>query len=181
MKIYTRGGDKGQTSLIGGSRVAKNDTRVNAYGTVDELNSTLGIVIALIDNQRLKKELQHIQHTLFDCGADLANPLIQSEGVIKKDDVNWLEERIDFYSECVAPLTKFILPGGSLAASQLHFSRTVARRAERMIINLAQEAQISKETTAYVNRLSDYLFAVARYLNKKANIDEPVYDVDLIK
>jgi len=175
MRIYTRGGDKGKTSLIGGQRVSKDNIRVNAYGTIDELNAAIGVAIAAMTNATMKQELQHIQHTLFDCGADLANPEVKEVGMTTSSHVAWLEERIDFYTEQAPPLENFILPGGAPAASHLHVARTIARRAERAIVTLAEIAEVSHITRSYVNRLSDYLFATARFLNLESGIKEPVY------
>jgi len=179
MKIYTRGGDKGQTSLIGGKRVRKDHIRVNAYGTIDELNAAIGVALSVMTNESMKKELHHIQHTLFDCGADLANPEVKGVGMTAAHHVTWLEERIDFYSTQTPLLEKFVLPGGAPAASHLHLARTIARRAERGIVTLAESEEVSNVTRSYINRLSDYLFAAARFINKEASVEEPVYDKPL--
>ena len=176
MKIYTRGGDKGKTSLIGGTRVDKFNIRVDAYGTIDELNSVIGVAIAHLEDYELRTDLMRIQHNLFDCGADLANPDISNQTVITKKNIQWLEQTIDKYTECVPPLQNFILPGGAKSASYLHLARTVARRAERKIATLAASTEIDSNINAFINRLSDYLFASARYVNWKNGEIEPSYN-----
>lgn len=179
MKIYTKTGDKGETSIIGG-RVSKADAKVNAYGTVDEANSFIGLAVAFLPDseQELKAELEKIQHELFDCGGDLS----MKEGAAEKygfklqeEMVTYLEERIDVYMKEAPELERFILPGGTQAAAYLHVARTVVRRAERDTVRLAQQEQINPYTQRYLNRLSDYLFAVARVANARANHPDVEY------
>jgi cob(I)alamin adenosyltransferase len=180
MKIYTRSGDLGQTSIIGG-RVDKDDLRVEAYGTVDELNSLLGQVISLIDVNRyhdLRADLLEIQHELFDCGHDLA--LIradQSHFKVMDEMIARLETWIDKYDAETPDITRFILPGGSLLSASLHVCRTVCRRAERRVVTLAKTSEINDEVRKYLNRLSDFFFTIARV----ANVREGVTDVEYIR
>jgi cob(I)alamin adenosyltransferase len=175
-RIYTRGGDKGETSLGDGKRVAKDDLRVEAYGTVDETNSVIGLArlhcggLPLVDAR-----LGLIQNDLFDLGADLCVP-----GESRKDDgalrivqsqIDRLEAEIDAMNDQLAPLNSFILPGGSSAAAHLHHARTVARRAERLICALAREEPLNPLAIAYINRLSDHLFVLARHVNDNGAAD----------
>mgnify|MGYP001097390654 FL=1 len=183
-RIYTRGGDAGQTSLGRGERVAKHDIRVEAYGTTDEANSVIGLARNAIaragaKNPRLEEAdamLGRIQNDLFDLGADLCTP----EGKTKRDEqalrivasqVERLEREIDAMNSELQPLKSFILPGGSEAASWLHLGRTVARRAERCMTRLAAEQPINPEAVKYINRLSDHLFVLARRLNDNGAAD----------
>ena len=163
MKIYTRTGDHGETSLFGGTRVPKNDPRIEAYGTVDELNSFLGLARAAELPPQVDDVLHQVQMDLFDIGAHLASPGSDRFPDVDPSRIAELEEAIDAMERELAPLTGFILPGGTLAASQLHVARTVCRRAERCVIALDEEP-----TVAYLNRLSDYLFVAARFANLKA-------------
>ncbi len=167
MKIYTRTGDSGQTSLLGGERVAKNDPRIEAYGTIDELNSVIGVVRAASPDPLLDPELHQIQMDLFEIGAQLASltPTDRFPGV-EGARVDALEKRIDQMDQQLPPLTNFILPGGTPAASHLHVARTVCRRAERLIIGLGRGMETGT-TLIYLNRLSDYLFVAARFCNHR--------------
>ncbi|AGN37877.1 cob(I)yrinic acid a,c-diamide adenosyltransferase [Bacillus paralicheniformis] len=171
MKLYTKTGDKGKTSLIGG-KADKDHLRVEAYGTLDEANSFIGLAQSYLKAeealfQDVLSELTAIQHELFDCGTDLAYVNVQEEGKLKTESITMLEERIDAYVEEAPRLTKFILPGGTETASFLHAARTVIRRAERKIVALAKEEDIPPLALPYVNRLSDYLFAAARIVNHR--------------
>lgn len=179
MNLYTRTGDKGKTGIIGG-RVDKDHARVEAYGTIDELNSLLGKAITELQDPlfvEISAELLEIQHQLFDAGGDLAN--VMKERVYKLEDsyIEDLEKRIDAYSDEAPELTKFILPGGSPAAATLHIARTVARRAERQTVTLQKELgdDVPAIVQRYLNRLSDYLFAVARVVNHRLNIEDITY------
>ena len=179
-KIYTKTGDKGQTSLFGGKRLPKNHIRIEAYGTVDELNSFIGLARSYIDNNQLN-EIDHtlalIQNDLFDLGADLCIPdSDKSDGSLKiiSSYVNNLEKEIDSLNKDLNPLKSFILPGGTKIAAYLHVARTIARRCEREMIELNQTEgeSISDEAIQYINRLSDFLFVIARYANLKLNFDD---------
>jgi cob(I)alamin adenosyltransferase len=173
-KIYTRGGDKGETSLGDGTRVAKHDARVAAYGSVDECNSVLGLVrLHLADDAAAYAEadamLGRIQNDLFDLGADLCTPAAENPKWpplrMVAQQTERLEREIDAMNETIPPLQSFILPGGSAASAWLHLARTVARRAEREITALAAAETVGPEAIKYINRLSDHLFVLARRLN----------------
>lgn len=205
VRIYTKGGDRGTTSLFGGRRVDKNSLRIRAYGEVDELNSLIGVIISELlhysssDRVRLgsrevmsswseaigskvssrqartiKDKLLRIQTELFVLGADLATPYAVKVKVprIGKIYIKRLEKEIDNLSKQLSPLRKFILPGGSKTGSKLHLARTVARRAERSIVDLAKQEKINKNVLIYTNRLSDWLFVLARYINQLQGVKE---------
>jgi cob(I)alamin adenosyltransferase len=175
MKIYTKTGDSGDTSLFGGQRVPKDALRIEAYGTVDELNSMLGIVRSDGAPEELDGILEAIQHDLFDLGADLATPRPASKVSVKRitaKDVQALERFIDGVDPKLKPLRSFILPGGSSIAARLHFARTVCRRAERVCVRLSRNEDIGEDVTVYLNRLSDLLFVLARYANVLAGVSE---------
>jgi cob(I)alamin adenosyltransferase len=172
-RIYTRGGDTGKTSLGDGSRVAKYSLRVEAYGTVDEANATIGL--ARLDITGTADEmLARIQNDLFDLGADLCRPGDDTgDGKLRvlPSQVDRLEQEIDAMNAELRPLTSFVLPGGSRAAAQLHLARTVTRRAERLVVALADQETVSEVAIRYLNRLSDHLFVASRYLNDKGAAD----------
>jgi cob(I)alamin adenosyltransferase len=179
MKIYTRRGDAGQTDLFGGDRVGKDALRVAAYGEVDELNASLGSAIASGSDPSLGESLQIIQSALFDLGASLATPDAkhrEKAGVegVSTADIDALEALIDRLEESLEPLTAFILPGGSAAAAGFHVARTVCRRAERVVVELASAKGESVEETSlrYLNRLSDLLFVIARHENARQGISD---------
>lgn len=180
MKIYTRTGDDGTTSLFSGGRVPKYHLRVESYGTVDELNSVLGMVRAHEPSTQTDTLLAQIQHQLFNLGADLATPLdAPTRHVVRMDaeTITWLEEAIDQLTAELPPLTYFILPGGSLAAAQIHVARTVCRRAERLVTELSQHEPIGEHVLPYLNRLSDFLFTLARCENLQAGLSEERWSV----
>jgi len=160
-KIYTRTGDSGITGLGDGSRVSKDDLRVEAYGTVDELNSVVGFLLTTPLADRIRGCLVRIQHELFDLGGELCMP-----GTVLIPDayVDSLELDLDSFNDALPPLKDFILPGGSEAAARCHLARTIARRAERRVISLAREQQVNPVSIRYLNRLSDFLFVAARVL-----------------
>jgi cob(I)alamin adenosyltransferase len=169
MKIYTKTGDKGETSLFGGARVPKDAVRIEAYGVVDELNSVLGVVRALRPKKKIDDVLKKIQHDLFTLGADLATPNQKKRSSIPRienADCDSLEKMIDTFELSLRPLKAFILPGGTVAASQLHFARTVCRRAERSVVRLSRMEYIGDDVIVYLNRLSDLLFVLSRYANR---------------
>ena len=175
MKIYTKTGDRGDTSLHGGQRIPKDALRVEAYGTVDELNAVLGMVLAGSPEAEFAGVLLEVQHTLFALGADLATP--RSEGRkdvrrIDRNDTQVLEHFIDSIDSRLPELTGFILPGGSTAGACLHFARTVCRRAERCVVRLSHSEDIGDSVTPFLNRLSDLLFVLARSVNKGARHPE---------
>lgn len=169
-RIYTRTGDKGDTALGSGKRVAKFDPRIEAYGTVDETNSLVGVVRLYTAGGELDQMLARVQNDLFDLGADLTIPDDGSEMAAKAlriadAQVERLEQEIDHMNEKLQPLRSFVLPGGSAAAAHLHVARTVCRRAERLMVKLAQSETVSSAAIKYINRLSDFLFVAARYAN----------------
>lgn len=181
-KIYTRGGDDGETSLVGGVRVPKHDLRIAAFGTVDETNALLGVARLHVKGDEetgvADMILGRIQNDLFDLGADLARPLDDSqknteskEMRITQGQIDRLEGEIDDLNNILSPLTSFILPGGTAAASHLHVARTVTRRAERLTTELAGREGLNPLVLIYLNRLSDHLFVLARYLNDNGKSD----------
>jgi cob(I)alamin adenosyltransferase len=175
MKIYTKTGDSGDTSLFGGQRVPKDALRIEAYGTVDELNSVIGVALADGPDEEIRDVLIHIQHRLFGLGADLATPRSVTRKTIKRvepRDCLALEREIDRFDSRLKPLHSFILPGGSHLAARLHFARTVCRRAERVVVRLSRNEDIGEGMTMYLNRLSDLLFVLARFANQTAEIPE---------
>lgn len=181
MKIYTKSGDKGETSLVYGTRVPKNNPRVEAYGTCDEANSLIGLGKSYLDKDArwdaLKKSLHIVQTKLFHIGAELATPEDrQVSWPITSEDVQFLEREIDRMDPELPPLTNFILPGGHPTASALHVARTVVRRAERVALDIPE--QINPTTFQYLNRLSDYLFVAARWVNKEVQMTEEVLHSD---
>ncbi len=176
MKIYTKTGDEGMTSLIGGKRVAKNSARLESYGTIDELNSFLGMIRSFPMAPEVEDELVEIQSRLFDVGGNLATdpenaPLKMKLGV-KEKDIERLEKAIDRMDGEVPPMTHFVLPGGNEVVSFCHIARTVCRRAERRILDLGGEAEVDALVLKYVNRLSDYLFILSRKLAHDSGLEE---------
>ncbi len=171
-KVYTRAGDKGETSLVGGARVSKASLRVEAYGEVDELNSVIGLARVRTQDQEISEILGMIQNDLFTLGADLASPSEIDVPRIDASFVERIEEWADRFLEQTQPLKEFILPGGSEAGATLHLARTVARRAERRVVALSENEQLNPETIAYLNRLSDLLFIIARVVNHRADVQE---------
>lgn len=184
MKVYTKTGDAGTTGLFGGPRVPKNDPRIDAYGTVDELNAVLGELRAELARSdagsagdRLDSVLDRIQHELFVLGADLATPADASADVnrVDADHVTRLEQEIDAFDEDLPELKNFILPGGSLAAARLHVARTVCRRAERLTVAASASHDVNRTAIVYLNRLSDLFFTAARWINRRLDIPDPVW------
>ena len=175
MPIYTRTGDRGQTSLFNKQRVPKFHIRVEAYGTVDELNSAIGVVLSSkYKVLSIKRELVRIQNDLLDIGSALANPESKPLDFMKKR-VKEFEKFIDQMTEAMPKLSNFILPGGSISGSYLHLARTICRRAERRIVELSQKEDIDKTLVIYVNRLSDLLFTMARFVNMKEKQKETIW------
>ncbi len=179
-KIYTRGGDSGETSLGSGARVAKHDLRVAAYGTVDETNAAIGLArLHTAGDSDTDAMLSRIQNDLFDLGADLCTPegdaraARKSEGALRivPAQVDRLEQEIDTLNDGLEPLTSFILPGGTPAAAHLHMARTIARRAERLMTDLAAREAVNEAALRYINRLSDHLFVLGRHLNDGGKSD----------
>ena len=179
-KIYTRKGDNGTTALGGGQRVPKDHLRVEAYGTVDELNSQIGVALAQGVNERLAEELAVIQNELFHLGSDLCFIEADKEELqipqMEARHVEKLEKLIDEFTAATGPLQNFTLPGGAIGAAHLHVTRTVCRRAERVIIALSRQEAVGPYVIPYLNRLSDALFTMARYENLQQDTAEPLWD-----
>ena len=179
-KIYTRTGDNGTTSLVGGKRVSKTDPRLDAYGTIDELNSFIGLMLSTMDSKAENPEnIRWIQQKLFNIGGCLATDTsafeLPESCKVQAQDVERMEHMIDAVQEGLPQQRSFILPGGTQAASYAHVARTVCRRAERLILALPDEAKAPSELLQYVNRLSDYLFVLARRINFFAGVDENIW------
>jgi cob(I)alamin adenosyltransferase len=183
MKIYTKKGDRGETGLIGGKRISKDDPRIIAYGSIDELNSSLGLSISLLNLKStslfsdLINVLTQIQNDLFTVGSDLADPRYNTESEYKalrteEKMASYLESAIDKFETELTPITFFILPGGSIESSSLHLSRSITRRAETAVVTLSKEQTINPNIIIYLNRLSDLLFVIARLINKRLGIED---------
>nr|CAD6597830.1 ATP:cob(I)alamin adenosyltransferase [Rhizobium sp. TCK] len=176
-RIYTRTGDKGMTSLVSGPRRDKHDLRVEAYGTVDETNSVIGMArLHTSGMQKLDPMLARIQNDLFDLGADLANPEVEENPEyeplrVVPAQVTRIENEIDELNAVIEPLRSFVLPGGSSAAAALHLARTVSRRAERLMVELSRRETVAEPALQYINRLSDFLFVAARHANDDGKVD----------
>lgn len=171
MKIYTRGGDRGETSLFGGARVSKSDPRIESYGTVDELNSCIGMARALGSGSIVDGHLEQIQNDLFEIGSHLASPQGSTRfSGVDPQRISDLEGAIDSMESSLAPLRNFILPGGSQPSASLHLARTICRRCERHVVGLADPSDVSGTTIAYLNRLSDFLFVAARFVNQERGV-----------
>ena len=182
-RVYTRGGDQGQTSLIGGERVSKASPRLECYGTVDETNATLGLVIEALAGSaagpHLAPILRRVQHELFNLGAELAAPDPDTRAKlprIEQRHIDALERDIDAVNDDLPPLKSFVLPGGGQASAHAHLARTVCRRAERLIVTLMREGHASELAIQYLNRLSDALFVWGRWAAHKDGKDEPLWD-----
>ncbi|AIL47044.1 cob(I)yrinic acid a,c-diamide adenosyltransferase [Elizabethkingia anophelis] len=184
-KIYTKTGDKGETALYGGTRVSKASARVEAYGTIDELNAFIGIAKSHIDDSDCLKQLAEIQYDLFTLGSEAATPIDKvylANGksrlpvTIKEEDISKLEVWMDKMDESLEPLQFFILPGGGKAATFLHAARTICRRAERGMVFLNETEEMRPELIKYLNRLSDYLFVMARYVSMLDNEQEEYWN-----
>lgn len=176
MKIYTRTGDDGTTDLFGGERTSKAHPRIAAYGTVDELNSWLGLARTHLppEETNLERLLVQLQSMLFEIGADLATPLDSHVRTVRIEPIHveTLEQEIDRLEAQLPPLKTFILPGGTPAAAMLHVARTICRRAERLVVEVLQQEAINPEVLRFLNRLSDLLFVMARWINHRQNVAE---------
>jgi len=180
-KIYTKTGDKGKTSLFGGKRVPKDHLRIEAYGTIDELNSFIGLLRDTIENEDLKFELFKIQNRLFDLGSYLATPgkKVTDPPPVPGTFINKIENWIDAKDSKLSPLTNFILPGGHKCISQAHICRTVCRRAERRVVTLSGETEIHPLTVKFLNRLSDYFFILGREIAHLNKVEEVLWIKDV--
>lgn len=174
--VYTRTGDAGTTSLVGGIRVSKTDARLEAYGTIDELNAQLGLLLTYLTDERDRCLLLRVQHLLFVIGSQLATDTscreLMAASVVPQEEIHRLEQEIDRLDAALPRLHAFLLPGGCRAAAVCHVCRTVCRRAERRVLALSKEAEVSSELLSYINRLSDYLFVLSRKLNIEAKSEE---------
>ncbi len=174
-KIYTKGGDKGETSLVGGKRVSKDHDKIEAYGTVDELNAWIGVLSDASENASRREILKEIQDRLFTVGAELASEPEQNRKKLPElfeSDIALLEEQMDRYTEEIPPLRAFVLPGGHPVVSWAHVARTVARRAERQVIRLSRSEPVNPLIVKYLNRLSDYLFVLSRKVTREQDAPE---------
>lgn len=176
MKIYTKTGDDGTTGLFGGDRVRKSDARLNCYGTIDELNAALGVAIAGQSPGAIFDSIRRVQHELFTLGAHLAtpedSPSTSSLPLLDESTVHQLEMEIDQADHELPPLRNFILPGGCELAARLHLARTICRRAERLLVDFSMDRPLNPLILTYVNRLSDWLFVMARLANKRAGLSD---------
>jgi len=180
MKIYTKTGDKGETGLLGGERVTKNSLRLNAYGTIDELNAFIGLAITEVKSEKVKEVLVDLQNKLFIVGSDLAAPENEKSVKLKiirtpSDFISQVEKNIDEFDSQLDELKNFILPGGSKGAALLHICRTISRRAEREIVALKNSVSIGKNILIYINRISDLFFVLARFENKYSGIPDSIW------
>ena len=176
MKIYTKTGDEGKTSLFDNTRVWKSDERIMSYGAIDELNSSLGIALSLELDTEIKDIIIKIQNDLFIVGSDLANPNMSDKKIRTTNNmISFLERKIDLLEPQLSPLTSFILPGGTLLASIIHLARTISRRAETHVVALSKNEEINKEAAIYLNRLSDLMFILARTINDRKKIADIVW------
>ena len=176
MKIYTKTGDEGKTSLFDNSRVWKSDERIMSYGAVDELNSSIGIALSLELDNEIKEILIKIQNDLFIVGSDLANPNMTDKKIRTTEEmIIFLEQKIDLLEPQLKPLTSFILPGGTLLASILHLCRTISRRVETHVVALSKSEDINKEAVIYLNRLSDLMFILARIVNNRKKMPDIIW------
>jgi cob(I)alamin adenosyltransferase len=188
-KVYTRTGDQGMTDLVGGERVAKDSLRIESYGTVDELQSVLGMLRAALsesieefDSRAIVGHIHRIQQDLFDLGSTLSTPPQHMDRVknpITPERIAWLEETMDRWNEELPPLRSFVLSGGGRFSALGHVARTVCRRCERTVLRLAREEEVPPEPLRYLNRLSDFLFVLARHLAKERGEDEPLWETPL--
>ncbi len=177
MKIYTKTGDEGDTGLQGGKRIPKSSERIRAYGSVDEVNSVLGLVLSHKIDQDVEELLKKIQNELFVLGSDLSNPdMDDKQNRISKNMIEELEKKIDEYEKELPPLSNFILPGGTDSASLVHLARTVTRRAETNVVSLSKTEKINNECQVYLNRLSDLLFVITRILNKRSKTPDIIWE-----
>ncbi|GBF24958.1 hypothetical protein MnTg01_01304 [archaeon MnTg01] len=176
MKIYTKTGDDGTTGVQGGKRISKSNLRIKAYGAIDELNATIGLILSKKFDDDIENLLRDIQNDLFVAGSDLSNPdLTNMKNRITKEMVTNVEKTIDRLENELPPITNFILPGGHEAASLIHISRTIARRAETIVISLNEKEKINDECIKFLNRLSDLLFVIARTVNKKNGFNDIIW------
>lgn len=177
MKIYTKTGDDGTTGIQNGARISKTDSRIQAYGMVDEINSFLGIILSKLDEKDLVNLITKIQNDLFVVGSDLSNPdLKNTQNRVNDEMIKTLEENIDNLEKKLPPITNFILPGGHEIAALVHVSRSITRRAEIFVIFLSEKEKINNNCIIYLNRLSDLLFVIARTINQRKNVKDVIWN-----
>ena len=177
MKIYTKTGDDGTTGIQNGARISKTDSRIQAYGMVDEINSFLGIILSKLDERDLVNLITKIQNDLFVVGSDLSNPdLKNTQNRVNDEMIKALEENIDNLEKKLPPITNFILPGGHEIAAVVHVSRSITRRAEIFVISLSEKEKINNNCIIYLNRLSDLLFVIARTINQRKNVKDVIWN-----
>lgn len=177
MKIYTKTGDDGTTGIFNGTRISKSESRIQAYGMVDEINSFLGVILSKHVEKDIENLILKIQNDLFVVGSDLSNPdLKNTENRVNDEMIKTLEENIDKFEEKLPPLTNFILPGGHEIASLVHVSRSITRRAETFVTSLSEKEKINQNCLKYLNRLSDFLFVIARTINNRKNIKDVIWN-----
>ena len=177
MKIYTKTGDDGTTGIQNGARISKTDSRIQAYGMVDEINSFLGIILSKLDEKDLVNLITKIQNDLFLVGSDLSNPdLKNTQNRVNDEMIKTLEENIDNLEKKLPPITNFILPGGHEIAALVHVSRSITRRAEIFVIFLSEKEKINNNCIIYLNRLSDLLFVIARTINQRKNVKDIIWN-----
>lgn len=177
-KIYTKTGDCGETSLVGGKRIKKFDVRVEAYGTVDELNAAVGAALPWVQDEKTKEALIFLMHKLFNCASNTATPPEAGPAQVQilQADITYLEQAIDWMDEAAGPICGFILPTGTPATGLLHLARTICRRAERHLVHLAESEPVDKNVMIFLNRASDFLFAAARIVECKDNGSSVFWD-----
>jgi cob(I)alamin adenosyltransferase len=193
-KVYTKTGDRGETALVGGARVPKDALRIESYGTVDELQAFLGVLRAALTETEAARHpevraecvraIHRIQQDLFDLGSTLATPpehLARVKNPISEERITWLEESMDIWNEELPPLRSFVLSGGGRFSAASHVARTVCRRCERIVLRLSREEEVPGEVLRYLNRLSDFLFVLGRYLAKVFGEEEPLWETPLQK
>ena len=177
MKIYTKTGDDGTTGIQNGARISKTDSRIQAYGMVDEINSFLGIILSKLDEKDLENLITKIQNDLFVVGSDLSNPdLKNTQNRVNDEMIKTLEENIDNLEKKLPPITNFILPGGHEIAALVHVSRSITRRAEIFVIFFSEKEKINNNCIIYLNRLSDLLFVIARTINQRKNVKDVIWN-----
>jgi len=177
VKIYTKTGDDGTTGIQNGARISKTDSRIQAYGTVDEINSFLGIILSKLDETDLENLITKLQNDLFLVGSDLSNPdLKNTQNRVNDEMIKTLEENIDNLEKKLPPITNFILPGGHEIAALVHVSRSITRRAEIFVIFLSEKEKINNNCIIYLNRLSDLLFVIARTINQRKNVKDVIWN-----
>ena len=177
MKIYTKTGDDGTTGIQNGTRVSKSESRIQAYGMIDEINSFLGIILSKLDEKDLENLITKIQNDLFVVGSDLSNSdLKNTQNRVNDEMIKTLEENIDKLEKKLSPITNFILPGGHEIAALVHVSRSITRRAETFVISLSEKEKINNNSIKYLNRLSDLLFVIARTINQRKNVKDIIWN-----